>query len=154
MTFRRIPVATAAAAFAFLTACQHLSENARLTTEPADGAALSVRGPLSLRATLSPGTPSSGANVTVRSVIVNVGRESVMLESRMCGLDYGGSLGLTHPPEVLKCAAYSMTALLLPGDSVVTSDLMRVSATPGSYELRVRHALSPEAWLSVPVMVR
>jgi hypothetical protein len=151
--FRRTPVALAAA-FAFLTACQHLSEITHQSTEAPDGAALTLRGPLAVRTTLSPGTPSSGENVTVRSVIVNVGRESVMLESRMCGLDYGGSLGLTYPHGVGKCAAYSITGLILPGDSVVTSDLMRVSSAPGSYELRVRHALSPEAWVNVPVTVR
>lgn len=103
---------------------------------------------------LVPASPVGGQNVEVRSVIVNNGSAAVSLESRICGLDFEGSLSLTHPPEVMKCAGYSMAATVAAGDSLVGGDLMRVSSAPGQYSLRVRHAVNPESWASLQVVVR
>jgi hypothetical protein len=103
---------------------------------------------------LDPAEPTGGLNVALRSVIVNEGTAAVPLTSRICGLDYAGALALTHPPEVMKCDGVSQSASLAPGDSVQVTDLMRVASVPGTYELRVRHAIDPERWVSVEVVVR
>lgn len=111
-------------------------------------------GGLSQRVTLVPAVVIDGRDVEVRSVLVNETDASLELSARICGLDYAGSLELSHPPEVLKCAAYSATMTLAAGDSTVTTDLMRVASDPGTYELRVRHAVAPEQWASMQVVVR
>lgn len=103
---------------------------------------------------LVPAIPPGGRNVQVYSVIVNSGAQPFALQSRICGLDYAGSLTLTEPPEWAKCAAYSRSVAVAVGDSVVVSDLMRVSSAPGQYELRVRHAIDPAHWVSMQVVVR
>ena len=103
---------------------------------------------------LVPAIPPEGRNVRVYSVIVNSGAQPVALQSRICGLDYAGSLTLTEPPEWAKCVAYSRSVAVAVGDSVVVSDLMRVSSAPGQYELRVRHAIDPAHWVSMQVVVR
>ena len=104
--------------------------------------------------TLTPSGPAPASDVEIRSVIVNRNIQSIALTSRICALDYAGSLVLTNSPAVLKCAGYSASAALAPNDSVVTSDLMRISSARGQYQLRVRHAVDPEQWVSVPVVVR
>lgn len=109
---------------------------------------------LAQRVTVTPAQPATGTNVTITSVLTNRGSAPVSLESRICGLNYAGQLTLTHPPEVMKCAGYSMNAPLAPGDSVVTSDLMRVTSGAGTYTLRVQQAVRPEGWAEVRVQVR
>ncbi len=109
---------------------------------------------LEQRVTLVPAMLLDGRDVEVRSVLVNTGGTPLSVTSRICGLDYAGTLTLTHPPEVLKCGGYSRQGPLAPGDSAVSADLMRVSSLSGQYELRVRHALSPDHWVVMPVVVR
>jgi hypothetical protein len=128
---------------------------------PEDGAPITTPGEkvtlangLTQAVTLSPASPASGSNVEVRSVLVNEGAAPVDLSSRICGLDYAGTLELTHPPEVMKCAGYSQSSTIAPGDTVQVGDLMRVASGAGAYELRVRHALDPERWVSLQVVVR
>lgn len=113
-----------------------------------------IAGGLEQQVTLEPATLVDGRDVVVRSVLRNRGQAPLALEHRECGLDYAGTLTLTHPPEVLKCAGYSISRTLAPGDSAVTSDLMRVASAPGRYTLRVRHALAPSYWLELDVVVR
>ena len=120
------------------------SEHARLVL--ANGLEQSV--------SLMPSAPATGENLTIRSVITNRGAQPVELENRQCGLDFGGNLALDWPPGIGKCGAYSSRGLLQPGDSVVTTDIMRVSSPPDRYLLRVRHALTPEAWAEISVVVR
>jgi hypothetical protein len=103
--------------------------------------------------TLSPTTPATGDVLTVRSAIINRSSGAVALESRMCGLDIGGTLETGWPPGLIKCAAYSGTGSLAPGDSVVTYDRVQVLSPPGRYELRVRHALRPSATAVLAVKV-
>lgn len=121
---------------------------------PSDGAKVVLPGGLTQQVTVMPASPVSGTNVEVRSVIANEGAAPVALTSRICGLDYAGALELTHPPEVMKCAGVSQSGSLAPGDSAVVHDIMRVTSAPGTHELRVRHALDPERWVSVEVVVR
>lgn len=142
----------ALAALATITACSGTSspEDRLVVGE----ASIEMPGGLSQRVTLVPAEPASGQNVEVRSVVVNNGTAAAQLTARTCGLDYEGSLELTQPPEVMKCAGHSMTASLAPGDSLVGADLMRVSSAPGDYELRVRQLLDPSHWVSLQVVVR
>lgn len=127
-------------------------------TSPGDNASehsrLSLAHGLEQSVWLMPSAPATGENLTIRSVITNHGDQPVELESRHCGLDFAGDLALDWPPGIAKCGAYSGHDLLQPGDSVVTYDLMRVSSPPDRYRLRVRHALAPEAWAELSVVVR
>ncbi|MDH5234755.1 MAG: hypothetical protein OEW77_07315 [Gemmatimonadota bacterium] len=102
--------------------------------------------------TISPAALLDGNDIEVRSVIRNAGLVTIPLESRVCGLDYAGSLEVVS--FLLHCAAYSQSTQLAPGDSVVTTDVLRVASPPGRYELQVRHAVSPEHWATVPTLVR
>lgn len=95
-----------------------------------------------------------GNDVEVRSTLVNTGPGSIAVTARICGLDYGGSLVLAEVPGFLKCAGYSSSMMLAAGDSVVSSDLMRIASSPGQYQLRVRHSLQPEHWATVAIAVR
>lgn len=125
------------------------------TTRGAEGRAqASLPGGLVQRVTLQPAVLVDGRDVEIRSVLVNHGSAAVALSTRICGLDYAGALELANPPEVLKCAAVSMSTTLAPGDSLVVADIMRVASAPGEYELRVRHVLEPEKWLALRVVVR
>lgn len=103
---------------------------------------------------LVPSEPTSGTDLTIHSTLVNRSGGTITVESRTCGLDTGGSLRLTHPPAVLKCAGYSTTGPLAPGDSVMSSDMMRVTSPAGSYQLTVRHALNPSHTVAIPLRVR
>lgn len=104
--------------------------------------------------TLTPASPRSGETVSIRSAIVNRGSAPVPLTSRICGLDFEGSLDLAWPLEIGKCGGYSMHDALVPGDSVVTYDLMQVTAPAGRHVVRIRHALTPETWVELDVHVR
>ena len=95
-----------------------------------------------------------GNDVEVRSVLMNASAGSIAITARICGLDYGGTLELAEVTGILKCAGYSSSTLLAAGDSVVTTDLMRIASSPGNYQLRVRHALQPEHWATVAITVR
>jgi hypothetical protein len=101
-----------------------------------------------------PRSPESGSDITIRSVLVNTSATSILVEHRECGLDYSGTLKLSGPPHVLKCQAHSSRRQLAAGDSIVGGDYMRVASGPGRYELRVRHALDPQTWTSIAVVVR
>lgn len=150
MTLHRFAIILATAA---LAACSGASSAPRERLAEGD-VQVQHPGGLSQRVTLIPAVLVDGRDVEVRSVLVNTGTAPIALDSRICGLDYAGTLELTNPPEVLKCAGHSASATLAPGDSVVGSDLMRVSSPPGQYELRVRHAVTPAQWASLQVVVR
>jgi len=148
------PIVRAVTVATLVAACSH-SSGTNPDGVPANGAAsVNVTPTVSQAVSLSPASPASGTNVGVRSVLTNRGTSAFALTSRICGLDYAGTLSLTHPPEVLKCAGYSQSLTILPGDSLVTLDYMRVSSAAGMYTLRVKHALQPEAWAEMQVQVR
>jgi hypothetical protein len=136
------------AAGALLAACSSTA----LTPVQAGGHSVSADG-LEQDATIT--TPArSGANVTIRSVLHNRGSQPLTVESRMCGLNYGGTLQLSWPPELGKCAGYSMRGPLAVGDSIVTSDVMRIDSPPGTYTLQVTHALEPRLVSEFQVVVQ
>lgn len=146
-------------ALATLVLLAALANGCRNTPTDADtsgeGIALVGRfGTLVQTVTITPASPAPGENIQLRSVVVNRGNRVVTLESRICGLDFGGTLALEWPANIGKCAGYSMRGELAPGDSVVGHDVMEVSSPAGRYRLQVRHALAPETWLEIPVEVR
>lgn len=104
--------------------------------------------------TIDPVDPSAGQTIRIRSVIRNTSSTSQMLQSRICGLDFAGSLELVWPPNIAKCAGYSMTGSVAAGDSVVAGDIMNVNSPPGAYVLRIRHAIEPEGWYELSVVVK
>ena len=101
-----------------------------------------------------PRSPQSGTDVTIRSVIVNTSAMTMIIEHRECALDYRGTLKLSGPPHVLKCQAFSRRRTIAPGDSIVGADYMRIASGSGRYDLLVRHALEPETWTPIEVLVR
>jgi hypothetical protein len=104
--------------------------------------------------TLTPSELTTGEDVLIESVITNKDNQPVPLLSRICGLDLGGDLGLRSPPGSVACAGYSQGGNIAPGDSRHSSERRRITSPPGVYTLRVRHALQPESWVEVRVLVR
>jgi hypothetical protein len=108
--------------------------------------------PLDQVVRLSPAVPESGAILTIASTIRNWGTTPLDLSSRICGLDTAGKLELSG--SLLACAGFSRQVRLLPSDSVTAFDARVVTSPPGRYTLRVRHALEPERWVELSVVVK
>jgi hypothetical protein len=106
------------------------------------------------RVTLTPSEPTAGGDVQIHSVVTNRGTESVTLSSRICGLDFGGNLELAYPNGSAVCGGFSTAGPIAPGESRTNTDVNRVASAPGIYTLRVRHALQPELWVEMLVVVR
>jgi hypothetical protein len=100
---------------------------------------------------LSPASPATGQVVRIQSTIINRGTSPIDVTSRTCGLDTNGDLELSG--SLLMCAAFSRQVTLVPSDSLSAFDARTVTSPPGRYTLRVRHALDPERWLEVPVVI-
>ncbi len=109
---------------------------------------------LEQRVTLTPAELIAGENVTITSVITNRGSQAIALESRICGLTLGGDIRLDPPPGIGMCAGYSMSGTIAPGQSRESVEIRRVASPPGTYTLRVKHALEPELWVELRVAVR
>jgi hypothetical protein len=109
---------------------------------------------LEQRVTLTPAEPRAGGDVRIRSVITNRGSRPVNLESRICGLTLEGNLRLEMPPDIGVCEGFSMGGAIAAGESRESSELRRVASPPGTYTLRVKHALQPELWVEMRVVVR
>jgi hypothetical protein len=102
---------------------------------------------------LSPAQPERGDTLRIRSVVRNTGSEPVVVSARICGVDLRGGPALDVPWA--RCGGYSMDRhTMAPGDSIVEHDGGIVTSGIGEYELQVRHLLTPELWVKVPVMVR
>lgn len=107
---------------------------------------------LTQRVFIRPAQPWPGDTVTLRSTVVNAGRDSVRVEHVVCGLDVEAAAVLADP--FVRCVAYSVRTTLAPGDSLVQIDRRVVIGPRGRYELRVRHLVSPERWMAVPMRIR
>jgi hypothetical protein len=103
---------------------------------------------------LVPADVQAGQNVEIQSTVTNTGTNAITLQSRICGLDLEGDLSLSVPIDIMTCGGHSMANSLAPGDSVQSTAVRRVASAPGTYALRVRHALNPELWTEVRVVVR
>jgi hypothetical protein len=141
---RRLPYATAVALFLGL-AC-----DPRQPVAPAGARQVTVQG-LEQTVQLFPAEPAQGEELHILSVVVNRKSDSAAVQSRICGLDTKGDLELTGARFM--CAGYSIDAALAPGDSVTGNDFRVVASAPGQYTLRVRHLLTPDTWVEVPVVV-
>jgi hypothetical protein len=109
---------------------------------------------LEQRVTLSPADLVTGENVTIHSVLTNRGSNPISLQSRMCGLDIESDAKLPWPPDIGFCGGHSMGGTIAPGETRESTDIRRVASAPGSYTIRVRHALQPERWVEMRVTVR
>jgi hypothetical protein len=108
---------------------------------------------LDQRVTLTPAELVTGQNVTIQSVITNRGGNAVPLESRICGLTLDGTIRLDFPPDIGMCGGFSMGGTIAPGESRQSTEIRRVASAPGTYTLRVKHALQPELWVEMRVVV-
>ena len=115
-----------------------------------------VAGPGALEQTLwfSDPSPAAGDTIFVRAVAVNRGADSVVLETRWCGLGWRGGLKVHDPPGMGRLACYSRRRTFAPGDSAWEDDFGIVSSPPGSYDAEVQHLVQPESWLPIRVVVR
>jgi hypothetical protein len=109
---------------------------------------------LEQRVSITPAELSVGENVEIHSVITNRSSQPIALESRICGLDLGGNVELRWPVGIGVCAGHSMGGAIAPDGSRESTEIRRVASTPGTYTLRVRHALRPELWVEMSVVVR
>jgi hypothetical protein len=140
------------ALLALVAGCSGGTPTANLSSE--SDVTRAVMPGLEQRVTLTPSELVSGENVQIQSVITNRGSQVVQLESRICGLDLAGDLELSFPPGFGVCDGYSMHGTIAPGESRSSSELRRVDSKPGTYTLRVRHAVQPELWVEMRVVVR
>lgn len=149
------PARTAAILIVLGSLIAGCGETPTQTDAPGNGTALVGHiGSVVQTVSVTPASPASGENVTVRSVVVNRGSAPATLEARICGLDFAGALELEWPAGTAKCAGYSVTAQLAPGDSIVGHDIMQVVSPPGKHGLRVRHAIHPDTWAELAIEVR
>jgi len=140
LAFRPRRGALAAAVALTLAACSSGS------TEPVTGP-LTRQGEAveaSLRQNVEVGI--KGDTVTINSVVRNVGTAPVSVETRICGLDVDPSIAWA---DDVRCGGYSMTTSLAPNETITATDRRRLVGAPES--VRVRHLLSPEVWVTVPL---
>lgn len=103
--------------------------------------------------TVSNDAPAGGEDIQVRSVLRNDTTVAITVETRICGLSWGGNLRVGVTPGLPPCSGWSDTTLLAPGDSVVGSASWRVLATPGSYVVYVGQIVVPAYGHPVPIVV-
>lgn len=113
---------------------------------------VSQGGMLIQRVTVTPARPTMGDTIVIRSALRNAGATPVPIVATICGVHLQGTLRVADP--FVRCAGYSMTGELAPGDSVIDSRRVVVASPPGMWELEVRHLLEPSTWVSVAVEVR
>lgn len=132
--------------------CSATSPPAVLTSD--NDARRAVLPGLEQHVTLTPADLVTGENVVIRSVITNRGSQPIQLESRICGLTLGGDIRLDWPPGIGMCGGFSMSGPIAPGQARESTEIRRVSSGPGTYTLRVKHAVRPEVWVELRVAVR
>ncbi len=137
---------------AFVTGCSSTSPSAVLASE--QDVRRGVLPGLEQHVTLTPAELATGENVVIRSVITNRGSRPIQLESRICGLTVAGDIRLDWPPGIGMCGGFSMSGPIAPGEARESTEIRRVSSGPGTYTLRVKHAIHPEAWVELRVAVR
>jgi hypothetical protein len=103
--------------------------------------------------TLSSGEVSEGDVLEIRSVLENRSAAPVDVVSQICGLTIHTAMPLAED-QFVRCGGYSLGGKMRPGDTREESLSVVVGEGPGRYTIAVRHALSPELWMMVDVMVR
>ena len=137
---------------AVVAGCSGTSPSAVLSSD--NDARRAVLPGLEQHVTLTPADLVTGENVVIRSVITNRGSQPIQLESRICGLTLGGDVRLDWPPGIGMCGGFSMSGPIAPGHSRESTEIRRVGSGPGTYTLRVKHAVRPEVWIELRVAVR
>ena len=106
------------------------------------------------RVTISSLAPCPGEDITIMSELEVTATDSMFVTSRMCGLDFDGSLDTAQPPHLGICLGYSIAHTYAPGAVIRSGQTQRIQSGPGTYTLEIRHLLSPSRWITVPVTVR
>jgi hypothetical protein len=93
-----------------------------------------------------PGSPYT-AMLTATSTLVNTGSVSAHLTSRVCLFlesDVETTAKLDRFEPLISCAAVSAEGDLAPGASTTLDVQFGVRSGPGTYSLKLRHALAPD----------
>ncbi|MGH7720775.1 MAG: hypothetical protein ACREON_18250 [Gemmatimonadaceae bacterium] len=110
-------------------------------------------GGLTQTITLSSGEVRPGGVLKIRSVLENTTPQSIDVVSHICGLAVWTAMPLETDQRV-RCAGYSTGGAMQPGERRDESEWLVVGDGDGRYSIAVRHALSPELWMVVDVVVR
>ncbi len=94
----------------------------------------------------------SGGLVSFESTLTNQSSDSLVVQSRICGLGVRTPITTRRHPS-LACAGYSMTQTLGPADWVSEGVILELLAPPGLYPLSVIHALDPPGTLTVEIEI-
>jgi hypothetical protein len=106
------------------------------------------------RVTVTSSDPAIDDEVSIRSVVKNVGRETKRFITNTCRLDFEGTLALTTAPDWSECKGLPHMIDLAPGDSVEVNTRQRVHGVAGDHEIRVAHVLEPLRWVPVRIRLR
>ncbi|MFN2563715.1 MAG: hypothetical protein ABR499_01720 [Gemmatimonadaceae bacterium] len=136
-----------------VVACSAASSPSATLTSESD-VTRAVQPGLDQRVTLTPAELVTGENVSIHSVITNRGNHAVALESRICGLSLDGDIRLDPAPGIGTCGGFSMGGTIAPDESRESTEIRRIASGAGAYTLRVKHALQPERWVKMRVVVR
>jgi len=125
-------------------------DDARLVTSR-DGIAVGPSGleqRLVTKVEAAPAGSPYTAQLTVTSTIVNTSSATVRLTSRACFFldgDVETNAQMSRFEPLVSCAAISATGDLAPGQSTGPMEVsFGVRSGPGTYTIKLRHALSPE----------
>jgi len=103
---------------------------------------------------IEPTEPREGETITVYSTIENRGSKPQQVTYLICQLAMGGDLALTMVPGTARCAGFSASAILAPGQRLEAGDSRVVVSGPGAYTLDVTHVIDPERTTTLTVRVR
>jgi hypothetical protein len=100
---------------------------------------------------IRPGSAKRGELVEFHSTLTNATDEPIDLQSKICSLKFETELEWGR--SGVMCSGYARTETLMPGDWVVQSDRLLIESPPGTYSIRVIHALDPSGFAEVMLEV-
>ena len=143
---------TALIAFVALLACSTPTDSREQALSEPVVYSRTFTGGLLQTVTLSSGEVRPGDLLEIRSVLENSTAAPVHVVSQICGLTVHTAMPLSD--ELVRCGGYSVGGAMHPGDRREESLSLVVGEGSGRYTIGVRHALSPELWMMVDVVVR
>ena len=106
---------------------------------------------------VTPRDPKVGERIDIWSVVINRGDDQESPVAHLCELAVSGGtleLDVSPDPSSGRCMLSHGRIGLSAGDStVLSSGPWEVVSEPGTYNVRVRHLLDPDVWVTVPVVV-
>lgn len=99
---------------------------------------------------LSKDAVALGDSLTVRWTALNTSDDTLVVNSRYCGVDIRG---VSFARVGGMCFTHAIEGPLSPGDSVGWTEWIKITAPVGTYELHVRGVLIPEIWSTTTVTV-